>query len=517
MVQQPYSSQFIVNERPVTEGRYMSKRFTYNDLLLYNGQFAKDYTDISQVAKNFYASQSTSLSSASVGLQEWIQGMGGVEFVDHNEVRWKVQYKPERRVYSLGNPNAVQKDYYGQGGLPFKIKLSSDEFEPYDVLAPKRNKRCGVVVKSKGRGTSTGSYEYDVVLYANPTNESAFPGIYLGKVGDEWDKLGTIASDKGSIHYSSIVVGYQWAWLEFSVNMTTSQYTFAIDQEAHEKWGNIEVARCNEDGTPMKGTGKITNYLEMEAKTQMDEETDRMLLWGESTEHLVGLKGERITTSPGLMQWFSEGHEQPYKATSRGFKQVINQVSSAWFDKIPIQRRKLTFYTGEGGIEIFNQFVRDEFGDSAVQIPYDFILGDAPAFEPGRKGYFYGNYQFTKYKLPTFGEITVAHWPLLDNTRVNGALYPGTNKPISSFEFICFDRGFGKPNIRLLKRNGKDFSTIQPGMYSPYGPVGEKNPVFKQPGDPTYFGYHWYARHTFGLAVIDPQRMMRFYPDVVQS
>lgn len=517
MVKTPYASQFIVNERPVTEGRYMKGKFTYNDLLLYNGQFAKDYSDISQIAKNFYASQSTSLSNASVGFQEMIQGMGGVQFVDHNEVRWKIQYKPERRVFSLGNPNAIKKDYYGQGQTLFKIRLSTDEFQPYDIVAPKRNKRCGVVIKSKGRGTSTGVFEYDVELFANPTNESAFPGIYLDKVGDEWDKIGTVASDKGSMHYSSIIVGYQWAWLEFSVNMTTAQYSFSIEKEAHEKWGNLEIARCDDQGMPMKGTGKITNYLEMEAKTQMDEDTDRMLLYGEATEHLVGLKGERITTSPGLQQWFAESFQSGYTATSRGFKQVISQISAAWFDKIAIQRRKLTLYTGEGGIEVFNQFVRDEFGDSAVTIPFDFILGDAPAFEEGRKGYFYGNYQFTKYKLPTFGEITVAHWPLLDNTRVNGALYPGTNKPVSSYEFYCFDRGYGKPNIRLLKRNGQDFSTIHPGMYSPYGLVGESNPVFKQPGDPTFWGYHWYAKHTFGLAVIDPQRMMKFYPNVVQA
>lgn len=513
MIQTPYASQFIINQHEVTSGRYASKRFQHKDLLLFEGQFAKDYTDISQVAKSFYAAESETLSKASVGLQEWIQGMGGVEFIDTNEARWKVMFKPERRFFSLGNPNSV-KDFYGQGGIPFKIRLSVDWFSPFDVLAPKVNKRCAVVVQSDPRGVG-GAYEYDVILYTNPSYESAFPALYLTKQGQEWEKLGAIASDKGSLSYSSIVIGFQYAWLEYATKLTTAQYKFSVDQDAHESWGNIEIARCDSMGNPIKGTGKITNYLEMEAKVQIDEDTDKMLLYGEATDHLVDYSGNEITTSPGLFQWFSEGNERVYTPTSRGFKRVITEISSMWFDKIPIQRRKLVLYTGEGGIEVFNSFVRDEFGDSAVTIPYDFILGEAPAFEEGRKGYFYGNYQFTKYKLPTFGEISVAHWPLLDNTRVNGALYPGTNKPISSYEFIAFDYGFGKPNIRLLKRTNRDFSTIVPGMYSPYGMVGEKNPVFKQPGDETYFGYHWLMRHSFGLVVVDPKRMVRFYPDAV--
>lgn len=513
MNQSPYNSQFIVQERPATQGAYLNKRVTYNDLLLYEGQFAKDYTDISQVAKNFYASQSSTLSSSSVGLQEFIMGSGGVEFIDKNEARWKIHYKPERRFYSLGNPN-TPKDFYGQGGLPFKIKLSIEGLSPYDVVAPKRNKRAGLVIQSEGRGKG-GAFEYDVVIFANPSYESAFNGAYLNKANDEWEKLGTIASDKGSLHYSGLMLGYNWAWLEYSVKMSTAQYKFSVDQDAHEQWGNLEIARCDEYGKPIKGTTKITNFLEMEAKTQIDEETDKMLLYGEATEHLTGLRGENITTSPGLFQWYSEANEYPYKPTSRGFKQVIKTVSSLWFDRIPIPKRKLALYTGEGGIEVFNDFVKEEFGDNAVTVSYDFVLGEAPPFEPGRKGYSYNNYQFTKYKLPTFGEITVVHWPLLDNTRINGAYYPGTNKPVSSFEFLAFDYGFGKPNIRLLKRNNRDFSTIQPGMYSPYGYVGENNPVFKTPGDPTYFGYHWLFRHSFGLVVVDPKRMVRFFADVV--
>jgi hypothetical protein len=513
MNQSPYNSQFIIQERQATQGAYLNKKVTYNDLLLYEGQFAKDYTDISQIAKNFYSSQSTTLSG-SVGFQDWIMGAGGVEFIDSNEARWKVHYKPERKFYSLGNPNTVSKPFYGQGGMPFQIKLSMEGLSFGDVVAPKRNKRAGLIIQGDGRGVG-GAWVYDVVIFANPSYESAFNAAYLTKNNDEWEKIGAVASDKGSLHYSGLMLGYNWAWLEYSVKMTTAQYKFSIEQEAHEKFGNLEIARCDEYGKPMKGTTKITNYLEMEAKTQMDEETDKMLLYGEATEHLTGLRGELITTSPGLFQWFSESNEYSYKPTSRGFKQIIKTISNLWFDRIQISQRRLVLYTGEGGIEVFNEFVREEFGDSAVSASYDFVLGESPAFEPGRKGFEYAPPQFTKYKLPTFGEISLVHWPLLDNTRVNGAYYPGTNKPASSYEFLAFDYGFGKPNIRLLKRNNRDFSTIQPGMYSPYGMVGEQNPVFKQPGDPTFFGYHWLSRHTFGLVVIDPKRMVRFFPDVV--
>lgn len=508
----PKASQFVIQESPVA-GRYINKKLTYNDLLMYEGQYAKDYHDLSQAAKSFYASTSQTLSESKVGFQDWIMGMGGVEEVDSNEVRWKVYYKPERRFYNLGNPNSDQA-YYGQGGWPFKIRLSVDWFKKFDILAPKRNKRFAVVVQSDPRGVS-GKFEYDVVIFSNPDYQTAMPKEYLSKDGDEWVKLGMAASDKGSTHYSSIQVGYQWAWLQFATNMTTMQYEFAIEQEAHEKWGNLEIARCGtDDGKPDLGTRKITNFLEMEAKAQIDDEIDMMLYWGEQTKHMVDLKGNRITTSPGLAQYLAEANDNTYHPTSKGFKKVIDLISSSWFDRVPIPQRRAVFYTGEGGIEVFNQFIKDEFENSAVTVSYDFILGEAAPYEPGRKGYSFNNYQFTKYKLPTFGEITIVHWPLLDNTRVNGVNLPGTNKPASSFEFITFDWGFGKPNVRLLRRKSRDFSIIKPGMFSPLGYVGPDNPVFKQPGDSSFFGYHWLTRTSFGLVIMDPKRVLRFRPAI---
>ncbi len=510
----PKPSQFLIQEQPVNTGRYFSKKLSYNDLLMYEGQHAKDYTDLSQAAKNFYSTTSQTLSDRKSGLQEWIMGMGGVEDVDTNEVRWKVWYKPERRFYSLGNPNSDQA-YYGQGGYPFKVRLTVDWFKKFDVIAPINNKRMAVIIQGDPRGVA-GSFEYDVIMHVAPTYQSALPKEYLSKNGLEWVKLGTVASDMGSNHWSAIVVGYQWAWLQFAVNMTTMQYEFKIEQEAHEKWGNLEISRCGvDDMVPEKGSSKITNFLEMEAKAQMDEEVDMMMLWGTQTSHMVDLKGQRMTTSPGLFQYLEESNDNTYHATSRGFKKVINTISANWFDRVAIQNRRITLYTGEGGLEVFHQFVKDEYGDLAVVTPYDFILGEADPFEAGRKGYSLNNYQFTKFKLPIFGEVTVAHWPLLDNTRVNGVLMPGTNKPVSSYEFLAFDSGFGKPNVRMLRRKSKDFSLIIPGLYSPIGMVGPNNPLYKQPSDETLFGYKWKSRVSFGLVLMDPKRVLRFRPAIV--
>ena len=508
----PKASQFIINEASVA-GRYINKKMTFNDLLMYEGQYAKDYHDLSQAAKNFYASTSQTLSESKVGFKDWIMGMGGVEEVDNNEVRWKVYYKPERRFYNLGNPNA-DAPYYGQGGWGFKILSSVDWFSRYDIIAPKRNKRFAVVIQSEPRGIG-GKFEYDVVMFSNPDYQTAMPKEYLSKDGDEWVKLGMAASDLGSTHYSSIQVGYQWAWLQFSTNMSTMQFEFKIEEEAHEKWGNLEIARCGvDDGKPDMSSRKITNFLEIEAKAQIDELVDMSLYWGEHTKHMVDLKGNRITTSPGLAQYLAESNDNTYHATSKGFKKVIDLISSSWFDSVAIPNRRAVLYTGEGGIEVFNQFIKDEFDSTASIIPYDFILGEATPFEPGRKGYSFNNYQFTKYKLPTFGEITVVHWPLLDNTRVNGVNLPGTNKPASSYEFIAFDWGFGKPNVRMLTRKSKDFSLIQPGMYSPIGRVGVDNPLYKMAGDTTFYGYTWLSRISFGLVVMDPKRVLRFRPAI---
>lgn len=513
--QNGYPSKFIINEESAGADKYFStnKAFDYNDLLIANGNHIKDYTDLTKAASNFYSAHSKTLSDMTSPLYDYIEGNGGVEEVDNNFVRWRIYSKPDRRAISMGNPN--QEDAcYGGGGIPFKIRLDVDWFTKNDLLAPHRNKRCIVVVQSDCKFVG-GAYEYDVIMLARPEYADVFPTEYF-KEGDYWIKMGTITSDMGGNNYGSIQFGMNFSYIEFEVPMTTMQWKFSVKKDAHEKWGNLELTRCDEEGRPTLNRGKITNFLELEAMAQIKREKELYLKYGTATDHLLDdTTGERMTTGPGLDEFLEEGNVINYPVTTQGLDLVVDTIQSYWFDRVPVGQRKLVLYTGQGGLNLFHEWIEQKFGQTAVVTPHDFVLEKASAIVNGqRKAYAFGNFQFTKYYLPVFGEITVAHWPMLDNTRLNGVTMPGTPYPVSSYEFIAMEYGAGKPNIKLLRRKSEELTLIQPGLWSPFGKVGAKNPLYKAAYDPNFWGYHWIHRCSFGIVVMDPTRVLKFLPAV---
>jgi hypothetical protein len=509
-IKPPSASEFAIGFEQSGADKYFTGNFTYDDLLLAHGNHMKDYTDLTQVAKGFYSQYSLTLSEERNPFYEFLAGVG-IQDIKDNFVRWRIYSKPDRRAISMGNPNTLA-ECYGAGGFSFKIRLDVDWYGPSDLLAPIRNKRCIVLVESESKNVG-GAYEYDVIMLTRPENAEVFPSEYF-KDGDYWIKMGAVASDLGSNEYSSIQFGWDWAYIEFEVPMHTMQYKISVEEEAHEKWGNIELARCLPDGEPMPGTGKLSNFLEMEAMAQIEKEKEMYLIYGQMTDHLVDeTTGRRKTTAPGLMQFLEEGNTIPYHPSANGLDRMMNEIDGIWYDRIPIAQRRLLLYTGQGGYKLFNEWVRQKFNTEPVTIPYDFVLGSSTSADTGKTAYQYNPPQFTSYKLD-FGEVTIAMWPLLDDTRLNGVLMPHTQYPVSSYEFIAFDIGFGEPNVQLLRRSSKDFMSFIPGMWSPFGRVGQDNPVFKVPVDTSFWGYHWIYRASFGLLVMDTSRLLRFIPSV---
>lgn len=507
----PTRYKYIVNEEYGGKDKFFGGDFTYNDLLLAMGPDAKDYTDISQVARNFYSSYSQTLSRDLNPLYEMIASSGGIQDIDSNYVRWRVYGEPEREMISYGNPNPGTAECLGAGGFSFKVRVDYDWLKIGDLIAPIRNKQCIVELISEAI-PSGGAYEYEVILV---DKDGTFPVEYF-KPGDYWIKLGALTSYLDSGQAGSIDFGMQYSYIEFEVPMTTMQWEYSVDEEAHLRYGSITVMRCDENNRPtLGGGGSLTNFIETEAVNQIRKETELYMIYGRSSTHIVDqVSGKAITTGPGLMQFMEQAQEIAYSPTSNGIDKMVSEIKAFWYDKIPVSQRKLMLYTGEPGLELFHNWIVEKFGNTAVMSTEDLILGQSVPFEAGRNGKAFGTLQFTKYYVPVFGEITVAHWPLLDNTRVNGVKMPGTYYPVSAFEFWAFDIGFGEPNIQMLTRSNKERSVYIPGMWSPFGAVGPNNPVFKQPTDPNYDGYKWRHRKSFGMVIMEPDRFVRFLPTV---
>jgi len=516
----PFPSKWMISEEQGGQDRYWSTNTTLDDLLFAHGQHVKDYVDISYLAKDLtYSKLGVTESLNITPLMDFLEGFasGGMETIDKNFVRWRIYGEPERRAMAFGDPQEAENiEYLGDGQATFQVWLDVDWFKEHDVLAPIRNKRSQVVVMSDGAIPFDGGYLYDVVILGDDLDY--FDADLLGS-GEYWIKMGSLQSyNEVSPTFGSIQFGEGFAYMEFEVPLTTMGWEFTVEGEAHRQFGKLEISRMDDDGRPMPEGSKITNYLETRAMMQKDYEKELFITYGNSTRNLIdNNNGKVITTSPGLFEYMECGQEVRYSPEVHGIDFITEQMEALWFDRIPTAQREVVLYTGQAGLKLFSEWVNQKFGDTAAGYDYSFVLSSSTPFDPrsGRKGFEFVAPQFTAYNLPTFGRVSVAHWPILDNTRINGVRYPGSIYPISSYEFIAFNIGFGEPPIKFLQRIDNKISTYLPGLWSPFGAIGQDNPVFKS-GNPEFGdAYKFVHRESFGMVMMDPSTVVRFLPNVL--
>lgn len=509
----PFPSKFIVNEEYAGQDRYWSQHTTYDDLLFAHGQHVRDYADLSHLAKGLaYSKMSITQSKALTPLFDYVTGDGGVEVIDKNYARWRIYGQPERRAMSFGNPNVTETP--GAGGFPLKFFSDVDWFKEYDVLAPVRNKRVQIIITSADPVPVDGGYEYEAKILDD--DKAAFVDPRFFRAGEYWIKMGSLTSWEKGLTPGSIQFGEGFSYIEFEVPLTTMAWEFEIDAEAHRQFGKLEIGRLDDDGRPMPEGSKITNYVEAQAQSQIDHEIELFMTYGSMSESFMDKNtGKAITTGPGIFEWMEQGNTVPYSPELNGIDMIVDRLEALWFDRVPVANREVLFYTGQAGLRLFSNWVEQKFGQTAATYEYDFVLKRRTPFDNrgGRDGYAFAKPQFVEYMIPTFGSIKVAHWPILDNTRINGVTYPGTFYPVSSYEFVAFNVGFGQSNVKFLVREDNKLQTYVAGLWSPLGRTGQDNPVFKQP---SYMeeSYKWIRKESFGVVMMDPSMGLRFVPNI---
>lgn len=507
-------SKYIVDRQLFTKEKFFKGDFRFEDLLILKGDKIMDYDDITVLAKDeFYAASSFSLSEDSVyggsPFYDWLVGQGGTKNIDSNHARYRVYGKPDRRTFSIGNPNG-ENATVGAGDVTFKIQLDTDWYKPQEVIAPTDNLRAQIKLESYPRQVP-GGWEYTAT-----TLESGvwLPAEYFAS-GKFWTKIiGGITSSWAPDTYGGMNGGFGYSYLEFEVPLTTMAKEYSVDRETHLRQGNLRISRCDVNDKILDQN--ITNVLEMLFDSEIKREKEMSLTWGSMSKHHIDrTSGKPINTSPGLFAFLEEGNVYKYNPWVNSIDQIVEIISTFWYDRVPINKRKLVLYTGEAGVQLFDKWVTEKFNGTVTGTGIDFILSKAGRIAPDKEAYSLNNYQFTEYKIPgSFGSISVAHWPVLDDTRMNTKKMPNSHFTVKSFEFIAMDYGVGKPNVQLLTRKATYHRNIVPGQWSPYGHVGVDNPVFKTGAYD--LGYTYKITHTeqFGLAVQNTQKIMRFVPAV---
>jgi hypothetical protein len=514
----PNSGKYLIKEEQGGQDRYWSTKTTLDDLLFAQGQHVRNYADLSYLAKGLaYSKLGLSESEQLTPLMDFLDGFagGGTETIDKNLVRWRIYGEPERRAMSYGDPQAaLNLTEYGLNGLEFEIWVDVDWFKEHDLLAPVRNKRCQVMVTSDEGVPYEGGYLYTVKVLGDP--EDAFDPDLLAS-SEYWIKMGSVQSHEVIGSMGSLQFGEGFSYMEFEVPLTTMGWEFTVEGEAHRQYGKLEISRCNNEGRPELNGTKITNYLEARANMQMDYEKELFLTYGTMAKNLIDKNtGRPITTSPGLFEYMECGQTVNYSPEVHGLDFITEQMEALWFDRVPTANREIVLYTGQAGLKLFSEWVNQKFGETAAGYDHSFVLSGSTPFDKrsNRKGFEFVAPQFTAYNLPTFGRVSIAHWPILDNTKINGVNYPGSFYPISSYEFIAFNIGLGEPPIKFLNRTDNRISTYIPGLWSPFGAVGTDNPVFKSGNPEIGDAYKFIHRESFGMVVMDPSTIVRFLPNV---
>ena len=512
-------NKFLIYKEDAGKEYELAKQLSLHDLYAAAGPKAKDYVDLTRIMRKEVLAQSRlakTLSKMKAPFTDMLQGQGGVVDINKNFVQWRVYGEPDSRVLMHGDANDPNIEYLGFDGATFKLWTNSDLFQALDVVAPQENKSYEMVIQSEFATPYQGGYLYDVIL--KDTSPGAFferiyfqPGAYLIKMGalQSWEEIGS---------FGSLQLAKSFSYLEYRVPLTTMAWEFTVEGEAHRQWGSVAVMRAEGQGDqrrPVIGEGMIYNWIEEMAKMQIDYEKELSMLHGRSARGLIDPKTlKEITASPGLDEWFEYGQDVPYSPEVNSLDYIFEQLEAQWDDSLDTDNWSIEFLTGRGGLRVFNDWVKEKFGETAARYDFDFVLQTRTPFDNkyGRKGYAFVPPQFVEYVLPGYGSIRVAHWSALDDKRINGVMYPGTNLPVSSFEFIALNSGYGEPNIKKLVRTDNSTTAYECGFWSPWGKIDVNNPYQKTVNSDIGDRYKFYHRESFGLLAENPELLLRIRP-----
>ncbi|HAV28639.1 MAG TPA: hypothetical protein DCW93_01845 [Saprospirales bacterium] len=510
----PHGSKYQINHVPMSREQKFGSDIRYSDLLLAAGPKHAHYEELIALSKTFYSPMSETLSKTTTPFMDWVSANGGMMDVGKNQVRWRVYGTPATETSITQNPYAAS-DLPGAGNEVGHVILDNEFYKPQDLLYPVGHFKYEIMLQSFAEPVGANSWRYEF----KTTEKDTFIPVAFFDIGRKWDRKGSVSSWIDTMTYGSSEFQMNYTYLEFAVNLTTFTKAYSVDEETHLQDGTLIVSRHDIDSDANMERGLI-NKMELEHEMTYRREKELLMMTGRSSDHHRDINSKQlITTAPGFFEFMEEAQIMKYNPKVNNLDMFSNILDNFWYDRVPMAQRNIMLMTGEGGLKLFHNWVKERFDKEPVLIDDSFVLGEAVADEfSDRMKRSYGTTRFFKYNLDLFGSITVGHWAMLDNPRVFGesSIMPGTNKPASSFEFIAMDMGIGaKPNIKILTRNEKRRRTVTSGYWSPFGAVGVDNPRFSQPGD-TSLGdaYKIEMREVFGLAIDDLSSVLRMVPEV---
>ncbi len=463
-----YASKFIVHSESTKQDKYWANYADENVLLLTNPG-VRPYTDMTEAAIQYVSTAAPSLTEYRTPLTDFLLGSGRETTVENEYIHWKLAATGEVKAITLENLNQGVAAP-GIGHSVFPIKLDVEWYVRGDRLAPDIAKEIQVIVDSDPIPDGAG-FIYNVRLSDRDDN-TFFPQSLLAP-GINWIHMGSFygeaSMDAGSIDFEGT------SYIEFQSDLSSVAFSVEVTDKAHQL--NLRVQACDEKGYPVKNMpDKIISYIEAEFLAKVRWQKELSLYYGRSAgKHLTDVSsGYHRRIGPGLLEFLEDGNIIPYPVEGGSVDYFVNFLNRIWIDRVPYNKRNIKIYTGQGGLTLWDRWIQDKYANSSTVIHHVDATKGAKAFDSTNfTGFQFPVLQATKYNIQPFGSITVEHWPILDNLKLNPVLHPDSGLPLSSYEFIVLDYGLGTgptSNIELLRKKDSEFFDYITGMWTPIGP-----------------------------------------------
>lgn len=443
--------------------------YTMENHLAYNAYIKP--TKLGEDAMQFVCT-TKSLSRNLTPLTDMTKGKGKVKMIDTSEWEWK--------LYGIGyRPAIVLEDYevdnlfLGKGQSKFKIKLDCDYFRVGDILIPRGPKQFQVRVQEEPYADGDGTV-YTVSLITDDHN--FFLPKQFTRPGEQWKKIGTSYSEArigaGSTSSGDMPHFVMRSWLTKMAKSYRITGDAAAAKLVVKPYLEVEGGKYQQASSDMWFT-----VQEAIAEREWKQEKEMMAMYSRSTRSLIDEQtGLPVKQGPGLQELLEEGNIQYYNKFSINL--VKDFLRDIFFDRIEFKNRNIYMLTGQIGLELFDEAVKDIVNGSFSDQATYYIDDNGNKMDRSQGGSLgYGNY-YKVYNM-MWGKLIPIHFPAYDNRDFHTEINPATGYPVESQRFTFVDLGFGDglggDNLYWIEKNKGEKFGYTCGTYGPYGPTNGLN------------------------------------------
>lgn len=363
------------------------------------------------------------------------EGVGNTRYINDIEFEYPVMGAMNKAVQAI----AVTGN--GFGGSRMKITFKEKYFNPqYIVMSPE-----GLQFRLSEQQPieAGGGWVYDAHLVTSDNTATVAADQINGKMFTQ--AFAPVAA------YGSRGTESNWVAPSKMRNQATHiRKSYRYEGNVQNKVVNVQL---NIGG---KTTTLWTDFEEWQHQMKWREETESMYWYSQYNRDINGVinlkdeNGNPIPIGSGVLEQIPN-FDTYSRLTAKKIKSTVRDVLYGATDA---QSVNIVLYTGLGGLEEFDNAMKDEVANGA------YIKNVNPVFVTGTgRSLTLGGF-FTAYEHIDGHKITVRHLPLLDNgvRALNSHRHPVTGLPLESYRMIFLDQSIydGEANILSVTQKGRE-------------------------------------------------------------